>query len=112
MTIAQPALLLLGTLTRRFPQNSSADDGLGCHLVNFASAVFSLEHSLIRQGCVRVKLRRHGIMNEFAFNGDFMMDGLDRKPLDPRRNGAAPTTSTSAIQVSDEFTSRAARGQE
>src|SRR6185369_12011028 len=112
MTAAPPALLLLGTLTRRFAQNNTENDGLGCHQVNFASAVFSLEHSLIRQGRTFVELGPRVIMNELALNGDFPMDGLDRKPLVPRRNRTASTTRTPAIHVSDESTNRAARGQE
>jgi hypothetical protein len=47
---ARSATLPLGTLTRRFAQNKSEIAGLGCRQVNFASAVFSLEHSSIRQG--------------------------------------------------------------
>ena len=44
------AILPLETLTLKFTQNNSEIDGLGFHQVNFASAVFSREHSLIRPG--------------------------------------------------------------
>ena len=113
MTAASQAVLLPETLTRRFAQNNSEIDGLGCRQVNFASAVFSLEHSLIRQGCTLVKLRRRAVMNELTLNGDFLIDGLGCKPLFQRGNRTAPqTTGIPAIELSDVFTtSRAGRGR-
>lgn len=50
----RPEMLLLGRLTPMFAQNNSEIDGLGCHQVNFASAVFYLNICRSVRGRVRV----------------------------------------------------------
>jgi hypothetical protein len=87
-----------------FAQNNSEIDGLGCHQVNFASAVFLLEHLSIRPGARTSKPRRRVEMTDLTVNSDLSWTGslqCSRSLSDRLANHAL-----SAIQLSDEYTPR------
>lgn len=100
-----PAMLFLRTLTLMFAQNNSETDGLGCHQVNFASAVFLLEHLSIRPGARTSKPRRRAEMTDLTVNSDLFVDGLAPMQPFPSADRLA-NHALSAIQLSDEYTPR------
>src|SRR3979409_1685087 len=112
MTAARSVPLPLETLTRRFAQNKSEIDGLGCHQVNFRLRRFLTRTFIDPSGVTRIQLGRRLITIDLTVNGNFFRDGLARKSLFPRRNRTAFRTNRApAIPVSDEFTGRVLRGR-
>lgn len=104
-----PARPVVRTLTPKVALNNSAIDELGFCRVNFASAVFSREHLLIRPG-VHLSTGRCAKMTDFTVDGDLFVDRLAALTPFPQRNRTAPARHAhSAIQLSDAFTSRFAR---
>jgi hypothetical protein len=86
-------------------QNNSAIDGLGFHLVNFASAAFSREHLLIRPG-VHLSTGRCAKMTDLTFNSDRFVDELAAMPPFPQRNWTAPPTTRTPKFIRDSVVRR------
>jgi len=99
-----------GTLTPKVAQNNSAIDGLGFHLVNFASAAVSREHLLIRPG-VHLSTGRCVRMTDLMFNDDLFVDGLAPMPPVPQRNRTASQTTRTPQFNSPTSSRRALRGR-